>query len=636
MLYVLVVNITFLIFIPLIPIILIIHCFKGEQTKKEEENKSEKQATETPKIPEPPENKRTLLIDVPFDTKWSPTRFQVFYVDREPNHANREFIESHYDEIKQFFASKFSEKYFNIEYDNNCEFVYLPLADNDTIKRIFPDIDTQGLDKTDFAEKFYSKFFEDHYIWNCFELPKTVAGFICLEKGKFEEHYEQDTPKYSFRYYPFDITSGDNIYYALHNFLSEIKSALDKPERIFWDSEKTDSQRIYIPYDPDLNPDKYQIIYIEKEFDEHNNKIISDNYEALCKLVKTEHVYDYYESNYKGKLRLFYLPKLITKDYLEEKTRRINPNSSAVASETIVKKIISDFYSRFFNDYQQNNKHELSDNGYFVRFKGGKFIGHNDEKGDIGWPVFSFSFQPINCNTYKEMVEELRNYLHNIGEDGTLYSSKGENYNPEDEHDPKTADLYFNIEAQKLIDEIAERLKKLQLMGISSQIISNMLLEPPKLSRLHITADYKILLPDYDKEIKMTPLPKTIFFFYLRHPEGLAFKELVDYRNELLEIYRDLTHFDDNSKIEESINNIVDSTKNSINEKCSRIREAFISEFDENIANNYIITSIKYKQRIPKCDQTPAEEEKIWLENMKKLITLDRSLIDDDSGIMKK
>lgn len=501
--------------IPLIPIVIVTNSYNKK--RKDQAGRS---------IPKPTEYKDTLLIDVPYDTKWSPTRFIVMYVDREPNHANREFIEKHYGEIKQFFGSKLHDKYFNTKYDNNCEFVYLPIADNDTIKKIFPGTDTQDLDKTNFAEKFYTKFFDDYRIPDCINKPNNLAGFICLRNGIFEEIYKRQIPKYSFKYYPFDITNGDNIFCTLHNFLSEIKSDLDKPEHLFLDSEETDLQSIYIPYDQNLNPDKFQIIYIEKEFDEHNNNIISDNYEALCELVKTEHVYDYDEPLFKGKLRLFYLPKLITKDYLEEKARRINPNSTVVADETVVQKIISEFYARFFNDYQRNNKHELSSNGYFVRFKDIRFIGHNDEKGDIGRPAYRFSFILVHCNTYDELATGLRNYIHNIGEDGTLYSRNGAKYNPEDEHNPKTADIYFDTEAEKLIGEIAERLNKLQLMGISSQVICNLLIKPPKLSRLHITADYKIMLPDYGKEIKMTPLPKTVFFFYLRHPEGLRLKNL--------------------------------------------------------------------------------------------------------------
>ena len=108
-----------------------------------------------------------------------------------------------------------------------------------------------------------------------------------------------------------------------------------------------------------------------------------------------------------------------------------------------------------------------------------------------------------------------------------------------------------------------------------------------KLSRLHITADFRILLPDYNNiEIQMTPLPKAVFILFLRHAEGIPFKFLFDYREELTSIYRRIRP----TASTRSIESVVDPTNNSINEKCARIREAFVSKFDEHLAENYFIT----------------------------------------------
>ena len=45
--------------------------------------------------------------------------------------------------------------------------------------------------------------------------------------------------------------------------------------------------------------------------------------------------------------------------------------------------------------------------------------------------------------------------------------------------------------------------------------------------------------------------------------------------------------------MKKSINDVTDPTKNAINEKCSRIREAFVKHFDEQIAKNYFITGTR-------------------------------------------
>ena len=93
---------------------------------------------------------------------------------------------------------------------------------------------------------------------------------------------------------------------------------------------------------------------------------------------------------------------------------------------------------------------------------------------------------------------------------------------------------------------------------------------------LVIDRDYHIYLTDAEGhqivEVKMPSLPKVLYFALLKHPEGIAIKELSDYRDELMEYYREVSY---KSLKEQSIDDLVDSTKNSANEKISRIRNIF-------------------------------------------------------------
>jgi len=68
------------------------------------------------------------------------------------------------------------------------------------------------------------------------------------------------------------------------------------------------------------------------------------------------------------------------------------------------------------------------------------------------------------------------------------------------------------------------------------------------------------------------------------------FKNLPDYRDELLSIYNKLANSDDRFKVEKSITDLTDPSSNSINEKCSRIREAFLREINDEIACQYYVT----------------------------------------------
>lgn len=111
-----------------------------------------------------------------------------------------------------------------------------------------------------------------------------------------------------------------------------------------------------------------------------------------------------------------------------------------------------------------------------------------------------------------------------------------------------------------------------------------------KLSKLTITKDYAIILSDYDnKEVKMEPLVKAVYLLFLKHPEGIAFKQLPDYRQELIDIYNDLRPLGLNKRSLQSIEDVTNPLLNSINEKCSRIRATFYAEVDTSLADQYCI-----------------------------------------------
>lgn len=165
-------------------------------------------------------------------------------------------------------------------------------------------------------------------------------------------------------------------------------------------------------------------------------------------------------------------------------------------------------------------------------------------------------------------------------------------YSTTDAWNPFDIDDLFDVDSKVLIQEIRERIEKLEQKGIDSYIIESLFKDRKrKLSRMHITKDHRIFLPDYfGMEIKMTPLPKAVFLLFLKHPEGIMFKHLPDYQDELRAIYKKVKgQFYSLFTVEKSIEDVTNPLSNSINEKCARIREAFVSQFDEHLAKNYYI-----------------------------------------------
>jgi hypothetical protein len=155
--------------------------------------------------------------------------------------------------------------------------------------------------------------------------------------------------------------------------------------------------------------------------------------------------------------------------------------------------------------------------------------------------------------------------------------------------------LAINSEGQfvslTLLDDFKVRIQTIRNKGINEWTFRQLFKTKAQLSRLVISKDYHILLPDYnDIEVKMEPLVKAVYFLFLNHPKGIAFKELADYREELLNIYKRLKPLGLNKRTIQSIEDVTNPLLNSINEKCARIRSAFVKEFDEGLAKNYFVT----------------------------------------------
>lgn len=141
-----------------------------------------------------------------------------------------------------------------------------------------------------------------------------------------------------------------------------------------------------------------------------------------------------------------------------------------------------------------------------------------------------------------------------------------------------------------LFDEVKEKIQILRDSGINeSRIASLFYCERPLLS-LTISKNYRIFLGDNHIEVHMEPLVKAVYLLFLFHPEGIAFKCLPDYRKELADIYQKIKPLGLTERAIRSIEDVTNPLLNSINEKCSRVRAAFLSEVDTTLLEQYIIT----------------------------------------------
>jgi hypothetical protein len=128
----------------------------------------------------------------------------------------------------------------------------------------------------------------------------------------------------------------------------------------------------------------------------------------------------------------------------------------------------------------------------------------------------------------------------------------------------------------------------------------------PKLSRLTLDSrNYTIYLQDYNNmEIAMTTLPKVLYILFLRHPAGIILKQLSDYEPELMAIYKLISNREKTEDMEKSIHRICSPLDSSVNEKLSRIKEAFVHKIPENgYAEHYFVTGGRGEKKQIKIDR---------------------------------
>lgn len=307
-----------------------------------------------------------------------------------------------------------------------------------------------------------------------------------------------------------------------------------------------------------FTPDIDQVIYVESEYKTSLNSLISSNLDQIK-----------YSLKQKNK-DFIYIPAIVKN--IEDNSLYYKPSEkreelgSNIATSDISNKILS-----FCID-------DINIKSGLIRCK----------ETTPDYYIFSYFEFEENLDEIG-LLESIDSYISLLAPNVYCHPYPAYPYikNPDD-----NADYDFDAESKKLIEEIKERVEALKQKGINELVLKSILsTDSIKLSRLIINKEYKIFLPDYNNlEISMHPLPKAVFFLFLNYPEGILFKDLPDYRDELIAIYKSVSGRESISGMEKSIDDVVNPTLNSINEKCSRIREAFIKHFDESIAKNYFIT----------------------------------------------
>jgi hypothetical protein len=315
---------------------------------------------------------------------------------------------------------------------------------------------------------------------------------------------------------------------------------------------------------------KSQFIYVEDAYNEAVNNFLLKNYEAILSTLRTKC----------KQAEFVFIPQLFKDistmgDGLEGLLAHYFPYSNRPAKDS---PRLDYFTTPFFT-------HTLFSNSDFdeevapglIRFL------ENVDSGS------RFEYIQFELSDSKSFTEQIAGYLSTIP-----LKKSGVSEETGDKDSIETAQKQLaHSEGSGIWEEI------FYLIG---SLVNN---EPRKLSRLKIDSennDYAISLPDYDDlAVEMTPLHKSLYILFLRHPEGIILSHISDYEIELREIYKHISNREDYDKMKQSIHRICTREDGSRNQIISRIREAFTKKslLADYVRKKYIHAYKSYEKVTP-------------------------------------
>jgi hypothetical protein len=97
------------------------------------------------------------------------------------------------------------------------------------------------------------------------------------------------------------------------------------------------------------------------------------------------------------------------------------------------------------------------------------------------------------------------------------------------------------------------------------------------------------LLPAEDAEIYLNPTERTLYRLFLAHPEGIAAENLLQYWQELQQIYAQESRYDDSTLRDNAMESLCAESKTVFYSNISRLKKIFVTALGARAASGYII-----------------------------------------------
>lgn len=359
-----------------------------------------------------------------------------------------------------------------------------------------------------------------------------------------------------------------------------------------------------------FKPEERQVIYVESHYDERTNAIIKHFYERLK------------GSFIRAGLDFVYLPMFFNDEELREKVLYYAPY---LTSEIIQKTELRSSYLLSYMSHAEDRKNIAPSLLYAPKQESDGWVFQVlpiDSEGDgLQWfdgaiatieeelsvvekscsqscdgAVTQSMVFPEDDEWTPELKEEvLPPETHHLGDRIKRWfrETRRERFEasaPTKAPLPSLDDI-IEDDVRDTIEDLERSIERLRLLGVPLTAIVEFVSKYETISRLRLTDDLRILLPDYNnREVKMGPLYKAVYFLFLNHREGIVLQRLEEHHRELVNYYlqtsqkRELT-----PRMADTINRLEYPGDNTIHIVLSRIKAYFKATIDEHLAHHYYI-----------------------------------------------
>lgn len=346
------------------------------------------------------------------------------------------------------------------------------------------------------------------------------------------------------------------------------------------------------------------LIYFEKEQNKELNLFIRKNYEELkTKFASIELNFIYIpfltESSknieqiiayYFPQLNYYQIPEEVSKIYSEKALRQI----FSKGADDLMQILDKDNFVPSKIDSEELLK--------LIDYKGSIKSGllfFNIHYGAIGVSDFFYSNSSQN---YELFFDDVLSYLKPEEVDFSLGDNMIASFLP-------MSDLTEQLDddAKEVIKDLENRLTELKNSGqllFLIPILKDLLnkqsekIDFNSISKMEIDYQNKIQLPYFKKEVELSHLTKSVYFLFLKHPEGINLNDLGVHKKELFTIYTSVSNQLDYDKMAKSIDDVINLETKAIYTHLSRIKSAFYKIMDASFAKYYIVSGSGEQERM--------------------------------------